>query len=113
MTELNEYLLNDELFAQFRSQLKKDFEGAGLNGKFADNIPRQLDELAMALVHELEPISGKPSLAALLYRVDISERQIREHQAQRQTLLFIEVLSELIIKRVLQKIILKRKFSGS
>ena len=113
MTGLNEYLLNDELFALFCTQLKKDFEGAGLNGDFADRIPRQFDELALSLVRELEPITGKPSLAALLYRVDISEQQIREYQGQRQELSFVEVLSELIIKRVLQKIILKRKFSGS
>jgi hypothetical protein len=112
MTSVNEYLVNDNLFALFRMQLKKDFEGSGLNAVFTETLPRQFNELSLSIVNELGPIMGKSSLGALLYRVDISERQIGEYRDQNASLTFVEVISQLIIKRVLQKVILKKKFSG-
>src|SRR5688500_16513560 len=109
MTSVNEYLVNDDLFALFRMQLKKDFEGSGLNAQFTETLPRQFNDLSLSIAHELQPIMGKSSLGALLYRVDISERQIGEYQHEKDSLSFVEVISELIIKRVLQKVILKKK----
>jgi hypothetical protein len=47
-----------------------------------------------------------------LYRVDVSERQLKEYHHKHLTLNFEEIVIELVIKRILQKIILKKKFSG-
>ena len=38
-------LLKQDLFELFKIQLKKDFEGSGLNGDFADNLPSAFEDL--------------------------------------------------------------------
>ena len=112
--DVNNYLFKENLFDLFTAQLKKDFEGAGANTDFTDNLPRAFETLTFVLVQELKKISTSSStlIASLLYRIDISEIQIRSYQLKNSSLSFEEVLAELIIKRILQKVILKRTYSA-
>ncbi|WP_317896675.1 hypothetical protein [Aurantibacillus circumpalustris] len=111
--DVNTYLFKENLFDLFKEQLKKDFEGAGANSDFTGDLPRDLEALKLVLLHELKIISNNSStlIASLLYRIDISEIQIRNYQLKNSSLSFEEVLAELIIKRILQKVILKKTYS--
>jgi hypothetical protein len=104
-------LLVSGLFESFRQQLKKDFESAGIAASFADKLPQDLD-LLKNLIAEVIPFSNQHSLSALLYRVDISEQQLRNYGKKNVDMTFNEIVTELIIKRVLQKVILKRTYSS-
>jgi hypothetical protein len=114
MNELEIYnsLATENLFDLFKFQLKKDFETCALNSDFIDNLPQQYDLLKLAIMQELTPLlNNNSTLQNLLYRIDISEFQIKNYAQTKSNISFNEILSELIIKRILQKVILKKKFS--
>lgn len=110
--DVNKQLAINDLFELFRVQLVKDFEGAGINTDFLADLPRLFNEIKVLLSGKINMLSRDASaLSALLYRVDISEKQLRDY-GNRNDEPFHDTISELIIKRVLQKVIIKKKFSG-
>ena len=52
------------------------------------------------------------SMQNLLYRIDVTELQIKKEAVNHPEKNFQQILSELIIKRILQKVILKEKYSN-
>lgn len=110
--DVNNYLIKENLFELFKRQLKKDFDSCSLSVDFIENLPVQFDLLKDSIMAELKHLSKNNSLLSnLLYRIDVSELQIKNYQLKNVSLEFEEVLAELIIKRILQKVILKKKFS--
>jgi hypothetical protein len=111
---VNNYLAKHDIFSLFCKQLEKDFEGAGVgSAQLADleSDPKRVREIVLGAVRHLSRQSSQ-QLPSLLYRVDISEKKLREFADKNQQLSFEEVVSELIVRRVLQKVILKKKFSN-
>jgi hypothetical protein len=74
-------------------------------------LPSQLQDLQQFLAEQLTRVDKNGHLQGLLYRVDISEKQIKEASEKQTLQRFEEVLSDLVIRRILQKIILRKKFS--
>src|SRR5688572_23806820 len=110
--DVNAYLTKENLFVLFKTQLAKDFESSGINADFVKHLPSQFDLLKRALGKELSGLLKSRSflLGGLLYKIDISENQLAKYESGSPAQSFEEVLSEIIIKRVLQKIILKKHF---
>ena len=96
-----------DLFEKFKMQLQKDFEGAGLNGDFAGTLSPDYNALLEVIKFEVEKInrSAISKLTGLLYRIDISELQIKKLSKEKPRSSMDEIISELILKRELQKII--------
>lgn len=110
--EIRAYLINEDLFTLFKKQLKKDFETSGVDAGFADNLLPEWFSLKEVIGRALKPLSkNTSSLTPLLYRIDINETEIKQYQALNNDMPFDEVVAELIIKRILQKVVLKKKFS--
>ncbi|MBA2611290.1 MAG: hypothetical protein H0U95_04910 [Bacteroidetes bacterium] len=110
--DVNNYLVQENLFDLFKRQLKKDFSSCSLDTEFTNELPIDMEPLKATIQGELQPLLKNGSqLSALLYRIDISEIEIKKYAAKNKDLSFEEVLSELIIKRILQKVILKKRFS--
>lgn len=111
--EVKNQLLQQDLFELFKIQLRKDFETSGLDADFVDTLPSAFELLKEVIIYQLKRIlkNSYSSLSNLLYRIDVSELQIKKYQGLHKTLSFEEIVAELIIKRVLQKIILKKRFS--
>ncbi|MDI1354548.1 MAG: hypothetical protein PSX36_06505 [bacterium] len=110
---INDQLVKEDLFVPFADQLKKDFETCALSTEFVHTLPREFYQLKDVLIRELAPLfkSSSSSLSSLLYRIDISEGTLHSYQKKNEELSFEEVVAELIIKRILQKVILKKTFS--
>lgn len=110
--EVNTYLFKENLFDLFKQQLKKDFESCGVNTDFTAALVQDFDALKSALADQLQHLSGQNSqiISTLLYRVDVSESQLRNYQTGHPSLSFYETLAELFIKRILQKVIFKKTF---
>jgi len=112
--KLHNEVLNSEIFNLFKIQLKRDFENCSVEADFVDKLPPAFEvirnEIKMALKNM--EASGTTSLNALLYRIDISEQQITNYLRNNAQLGVNDAVAELIIKRVLQKVILKKKFSN-
>ncbi|MDO8999082.1 MAG: hypothetical protein Q7W45_04905 [Bacteroidota bacterium] len=110
--DVNNYLIQENLFELFKRQLKKDFDSCSLSTDFVENLAIDWELLKKSILNELNPLIKNNSLLSnLLYRIDISELQIKNYQLKNTTLSFEEILAELIIKRILQKVILKKRFS--
>ncbi len=102
----------EDIFASFKLQLQKDFESSGLDSQFIIHLSQDFETLRITLQNQLKPLldNNKNALMTLLYRVDISKEQLNKHQQNNPDLKLEQQLSELIIKRILQKVILKRTF---
>lgn len=113
-SDIKAFLLKEQLFDLFKSQLKKDFEGAGLNGDFADTLPSEFIALCKVVEEQIIQLSRKSNsaLSSLLYRIDINETQLNSYQTKQRNESFEKVLAEIIVKRVLQKVILRKKFGS-
>lgn len=114
LPDINQQLMKEDLFLLFKIQLKKDFESSGLSGDFVDSLPLGFEWIKDAILKTLQPVftSHSSLIPILLYRIDISELQIKNYSKSASSLPYEEVLAELIIKRILQKVILKKRFSG-
>lgn len=112
--DLNTYLFKQDLFELFKFQLTKDFESAGLDIHFTKNLPKELHALQAVIQTQLIQASKQHAnlLPILLYRIDISESQIKNYSKKNADLSYETILAELIIKRILQKVILKKTFSN-
>jgi hypothetical protein len=102
-----------DLFEKFKTQLHRDFELCG----FADEAPKivsnNLEHVFQEVLKSVMNIEKKDSasLQNLLYRIDVTELQIKKEAASHPEKNFQQILAELIVKRILQKVILKDLYS--
>jgi len=111
--ELRASLLQRELFELFRLQLKKDFEVSGCDVDFIEHLPVQFDQLREELCTQLKKMekNSVSKLPELLYRIDVSEQQINRFASTHPHESWEQLVAELIIKRILQKVILKKTYN--
>ncbi len=111
--QINTSLLEHDLFELFRLQLKKDFEVSACDASFTDNLPKDFYLLRDLIYKNLCQlgISASSKLPGLLYRIDVSEKQIKIQCNKNPNAKWEENVAELIIKRILQKVILKKTYS--
>lgn len=115
MTELPDNfsaLIKPDLFEAFKNQIKKDFENCGLNSDFVSKILPDYALILQIVALEVNSIIKQSStkLNELLYRIDISELQIKKLSKQKADSDFIDIVAELIIKRELQKVVIREMF---
>jgi len=93
-------------------QLEKDFLTVGINFDIAKPVMdyKHLFSFTTNLVNALNEQDPK-RIINLLYRIDLSEEKVQA-EMQISTLTFSELLAELIVKRELQKVILKNYYSN-
>ncbi len=104
-------LMNEDLFRDFSDQLKKDFAAAGIEID-TDDIPRELNSLNRSIstvIASVTSASGK--IGRLLNRVDIGDKQLKNYLEEHPETVFEKVLAELVIKRILQKVVIRKKFA--
>lgn len=104
------YLQQEEIYSSFISQLKKDASMSDI--EINDNIlSSHLSEMIINFTQFIESIlqknNGYEKIQTWLYRVDVPEKLIKEKIHQMQTKKYSEIIAEMIIKRTLQKVVLK------
>jgi hypothetical protein len=110
---IKESLSSKELFESFKLQLKKDLEECGCEAEFVGILPTEFEKIQSQLANVLKHHEKKPgfNIQQLLYRVDINEKQLNERLKKSASEDYLNVVSELIIKRILQKVVLRKYFS--
>jgi len=113
--ELIKTLQSQTLFAAFKAQLIKDFTDCGCDTAFANNLPQNFNHLIMCIESELIKNEKRShfNLQQLLYRIDINEQQLNLTIKTNIERAYLTIVSEFIIKRILQKIVLKKYLSGN
>ena len=84
---------------------------------FADVAPKlssnNLEHVFQEVLKSVMVIEKKDSssIQNLLYRIDVTELQIKKEATNYPEKNFQQILAELIVKRILQKVILKEQYS--
>lgn len=103
------YLLNQKILHDLCLQLTKDIALEG----FEVQIPFPVSTAFEHLFHQLFPLiqnmekENKAKLNMILYRTDISEMQLKNRIKREKEKSFAQLLTELIIKRELQKVVIR------
>ena len=108
--EIESYFVSKSVLRELILQLKKDFTAAGVPVKLLLSHKYAFDDLKLLIRYCLEDQNGK-QISLLLNRVDISEKQFVSGMPGPGLDTF--ALAELIIKRELQKVVLRQLFKPS
>jgi hypothetical protein len=103
---------HEELLQKFIDQLKRDFEMSNVLDYLPSINTSTYGDIHSGVCVAIEKIRSHTSLfQQLLYRIDISEKQLSEGMRLTESGRENETVADLIIKRVLQKVILKLVYS--
>ncbi len=85
----------------------------GIEIKFSGNAQNAYEELFSQILPLIEKLQKEnfQNFYNLMYRIDISETQIKKAVTESKDKSFSEVVTDLIMKRELLKIVTRRSFS--
>lgn len=107
-------LSSKDLFDAFKIQLRKDFEQSNFSINFIEALAPDYGSIHDKIVFELELHEKNTNfkLMKLLNRIDISETQLKRYLSENKNENHFSVIAELIIKRVLQKVVIKQFYKN-
>jgi hypothetical protein len=113
--QINDQLTRKDLFGAFKLQLAKDFEQSNFDAAFAKALEPHYASIHKQLMHELKrnEKGADANLMQLLYRIDISEMQLKKYIGEAADENHFSAIAELIIKRVLQKVVIKQYYKSN
>jgi len=112
LTAVNAKIQSNQFLNETTTQLEKDFLTVGVNFDIDKPVKdyKQLFSFTTNLVNALNEQDSK-RIINLLYRIDLSEEKVQAEMQNTQHT-FSELLAELIVKRELQKVIIKNYYSN-
>jgi len=113
MIDIPPYLNRLDILSDTAKQVIKDFGMQGMEIKFSGNTDNAYAELfsqILPIINKLQKENFE-NFYSLLYRIDISESQIKKAVEQTKDKSFSEVVTDFILKRELLKVVMRRSFS--
>lgn len=112
--DLETYKSRTEIIYQTVQQITKDFLMFGMDIHFTGHTEMAYNEMFLQLSNHihllLETDNGR--LNALLYQVDLNEKQIHEAISQHPEWSYADIITELVIHRELKKVIFRNYFKN-
>lgn len=108
------YLQQEEIYLSFISQLKKDAAMSNIeinDSILSSNLSELIDHFNLFIEKLLQQNNGYERVQAWLYRVDVPQRVIKE-KMNISTKKYSEIIAEVIIKRTLQKVVIRYLYSN-
>ncbi len=95
-------------------QIKRDFEMTGLYMENEDILPTSYAALYSIVLFNIHSLirADNIQLKNLLYRIDVSEKEIHKRMASKTDAKLQEEISSLIIERCLLKVLTREKYSS-
>ncbi len=114
MTDITPYLNHPDILNETAKQVVKDCGMSGLEIKVVPHPGLTYDELFSAIRPVVEALLKKDPqhFFRLMYRIDISEEQIKKETSLAVDKTFAEVVTGLILKRELLKVVIRRSYSA-
>jgi hypothetical protein len=114
MTDLTPYLNRTDILEETALQIIKDFGLSGMGIKFSGDSKTAYKELFSQILPYVEKLQKENfhGFYNLMYRIDISEGQIKKEVGLAVDESFAQVVTHLILKRELLKIVMRKKFSS-
>lgn len=118
MTDITPYLNRLDILNDTAQQVIKDFAMNGMEItpiaiRVSENSDSAYSELFSQILPQIEKLQKEnfQNFYSLMYRIDISEGQIKKAMEQAKDRSFAEVISDLILKRELIKVVTRKRFS--
>jgi hypothetical protein len=102
-----DFLSNKQLYRELILQLRKDFETSAIPIKILLGKRYAFDELCQ-LINDAFMEAGATAMFQLLYRVDISEQQLKKGMPTPG--IDPMLVAEMVVKRELQKVVLRKMY---
>jgi hypothetical protein len=114
LPDIKNQLSSKELFEAFKTQLLKDFKQSSYSSDFIEGLEPSYTKILETIATVLQRENNTPTnLMQLLNRIDISEAQLKRYLHKNKDENYFHVVAELIIKRVLQKVVIKRYYKSN
>lgn len=112
LEQINDQFSSKDLFEAFKIQLAKDFGQSNFPIGFIHDLPSDFRHIQERIALELERSekNADATTMTLLNRVDISETQLKQYLNGHTQDSQVMAIAELIIKRVLQKVVIKQYY---
>lgn len=108
-SDLTPYYNKLEILQQTANQIIKDFDMFGMEIKFSGNAYNAYEELFNQIGPHIEKMlsSNQSKFMGILYRIDLSDEQIKKAVNENSSESFSAIITDLIIKRELQKVVIR------
>lgn len=112
-SNLATFLNQGEIVHETVAQIHKDMETFGIQIVYSGNLTDVYQELHNQLIQAIKSIGiSGTKIYSILYRIDISEKDIAQASADNPKYNQIEVLAHQIIIRELKKVLTRRMIAG-
>ena len=113
-TDLTPYFNKLDIIQATADQIIKDFEMFGLEIKFSGNPYNAYEELFDQAEPHIRKLidSNQQKFIGILYRIDLSDTQVKKAMNDNSSGTFSEVITDLIIKRELQKVVIRNHYKS-
>ncbi len=107
---IGQYLEQSEIVEETVQQITKDFGMFGIEILLSGNVENTYNELHQQLVEVVNKlmVNNFEKLWAVMYRIDISEREINKTSTELPEYSYAEVLAYQIILRELKKVLVRK-----
>lgn len=114
-TDITQYFNRLDIIKATAEQIIKDFDMFGLEIKFSGNAYDAYEELFEQIKPHIDMLisSNRQKFMNILYRIDLSETQVKKAIESNTTEPFSDIVSDLIIKRELQKVVIRNQYKNS
>ena len=114
LSELNPYYTRTDLLEKVVEQIKKDFNWFSFEITFKGEEDTPYQELYKQILPLIDELLNDdyPKLMAMLYRIDLDEEFLNRKLKESAHADTDEVITDLIIKRELQKVIIREVYSS-
>ena len=114
LSDLSSYYSRTDLLKKVVVQLKKDFNWFSFEITFEGNQESPYQELYNQILPLIEELLNDdyPKLMAVLYRIDLDEEFLNRKLKENSQADTDEVITDLILKRELQKVIIRDMYSS-
>jgi hypothetical protein len=111
-TDLSQYINRLDLIKDTANQIIKDFDMFGLEIKFSGNAYNAYEELFDQIEPHIDQLvhSNQQKFMGILYRIDLSDVQIKKAVQENSSEPFSAIVTDLIIKRELQKVVIRNHY---
>lgn len=114
-TDLTPYINRLDLIKSAAQQIIKDFDMFGLEITFSGNPYNAYEELFDQIEPHINNLitNDQQKFMAILYRIDVSDTQIKKAVNENASESFSEIITDQIIKRELQKVVIRNHFKNT
>lgn len=114
LTDISKYFNRLELIKETADQIIKDFDMFGMEVKFSGNAYNAYEELFEQIEPHIDQLisSNRAKFMGILYRIDLSDVQIKKAVENNSSEPFPAIVTDLIIRRELQKVVIRNHYKS-